>query len=66
MRLPNINLNIMYHVNSAVIKSILKSMPRKEIPAEMEKLEKKIKETEPGTERSKYLRLYRWCQKLTS
>ncbi|WP_262510727.1 hypothetical protein [Brumimicrobium aurantiacum] len=41
-------------------------MPKKEIPAEMEKLKQKIHETEPGTERSKYLRLYRWCQKLIS
>ncbi|WP_417266102.1 hypothetical protein [Brumimicrobium sp.] len=56
----------MYHVNSAVIKSILRSMPRKEIPVEMEKLKQKIIETPPGTERSKYLKLYRWCQKLTS
>jgi len=63
---PNITLNIMYHINSAVIKSILRSMPRKEIPAEMEKIKKKIIKTTPGTERSKFVRLYRWCQKLTS
>jgi len=41
-------------------------MPRKEIPAEMEKLKQKIIETPPGTERSKFIRLYRFCQKLTS
>jgi len=41
-------------------------MPRKEIPAEMEKIKKKISETEPGTERSKLIRLYRFCQRLTS
>jgi len=56
----------MYHINPAVTKSILRSMPRKEIPAEMEKLKKKIIETEPGTERSKYLRLYRFCERLVS
>jgi len=56
----------MYHINSAVIKSILRSMPRKEIPAEMKKLKLKIVETPPGTERSKLIRLYRFCQKLTS
>jgi len=40
-------------------------MPRKEIPAEMEKIKKRIIETPPGTERSKLIRLYRFCQKLT-
>jgi len=56
----------MYHINSAVIKSILRSMPRKEIPAEMKKLKQRIIETPPGTERSKFIRLYLFCQKLTS
>jgi len=56
----------MYHVNSAVIKSILRSMPRKEIPAEMENIKKKIVETPPGTERSKFIRLYQFCEKLIS
>jgi len=56
----------MYHINSAVIKSILRSMPRKEIPAEMEKIKKKIIETPPGTERSKFIRLYWFCKKLIS
>jgi len=44
----------------------LRIMPRKEIPAEMEKFEKKNKKMEPATERSIFIRLYRWCQKLTS
>jgi len=56
----------MYHINPACTKSILRTMPRKEIPAEMEKLKQKISETPPGIERSKFIRLYRWCQKLTS
>jgi len=56
----------MYHINPAVTKSILRSIPRKEIPAEMEKLKLKITETTPGTERSKLIRLYRFCQKRTS
>jgi len=56
----------MYHINPAVTKSILRSMPRKEIPAEMEKIKEKIIETPPGTERSKFIKLYRWCQKLNS
>jgi len=55
----------MYHINPACTKSILRTMPRKEIPAEMEKLKQKITETPPGTERSKFIRLYRWCQELT-
>jgi len=41
-------------------------MPKKEIPAEMEKLKLKIVETPPGTERSKFIRLYRFCEKLSS
>jgi hypothetical protein len=56
----------MYHINSACTKSILRTMPRKVILAEMEKLKLKVSETPPGTERSKFIKLYRWCQKLTS
>jgi len=41
-------------------------MPRKEIPAEMEKIKKKIIETPPGTERIKFIRLYRFCERLIS
>lgn len=41
-------------------------MPRKEIPAEMENLKQRIIETPPGTERTKFIRLYLFCQKLTS
>jgi hypothetical protein len=36
-------------------------MPRKEIPAEMEKIKSKISETPPGTERNKFVRLYQFC-----
>jgi len=56
----------MYHINPACTKSILRSMPRKEIPAEMKKLKLKIVETDPGTERSKFIRLYQFCEKLIS
>lgn len=56
----------MYHINLACIKNILASMPKKEIPAEMEKIKQKLIETPPGTERSKYVKLYQWCQKLLS
>ncbi len=41
-------------------------MPRKEIPAEMENLKQRIIETPPGTERSKFIRLYRFCEELIS
>ncbi len=41
-------------------------MPRKEIPAEMEKIKQKIEETPPGTERSKFIKLYRFCERLTN
>jgi hypothetical protein len=54
----------MYHINPACTKSILRSMPRKEIPEEMEKLKRKISETPPGTVRSKFIRLYRFCERL--
>jgi len=56
----------MYHINPACTKSILKSMPRKEIPAEIEKLKQKISETPLGTERSNFLRLYQFCERLIS
>jgi len=56
----------MYHINPACTKSILRTMPRKEIPAEMEKIKQKIIETPPGTERSKFIRLFRFCEKLIS
>jgi hypothetical protein len=56
----------MYHINPACTKSILRTMPKKEIPVEMEKIKRRIIETPSGTERSKLIKLYRWCQKLTS
>jgi len=56
----------MYHINSACTKSILRTMPRKDILAEMEKIKEKINETPYWTERNKFIKLYRWCQKLTS
>ncbi|WP_165366115.1 hypothetical protein [Brumimicrobium glaciale] len=56
----------MYHINPACTKSILRTMPRKEIPAEMEKIKEKISETPPGNERSKFVRLYKFCEKLIS
>ena len=62
--MPNINFNIMYHVNSAVIKSILRSMPRKEIPAEIEKIKERIDEVPPGNERTKYIKLLQFCYNL--
>jgi len=56
----------MYHINPACTKSILRTMPRKEIPAEMEKIKEKISETTPGNERSKFVRLYKFCERLVS
>jgi len=41
-------------------------MPKKEIPAEMEKLQEKISETPPGTDRSKFIKLYQFCERLIS
>lgn len=54
----------MYHINPACTKRILASMPKSEIPTEMEKIKQKVIETPPGNERNKFIRLYQWCEKL--
>jgi len=47
-------------------KDILRTMPRKEILAEMEKLKQNISEAPFGTERSKFVRFYQFCERLIS
>ena len=54
----------MYHINPACTKRILASMPKREIPEEIEKIKKKLDQAEPGNERMKYIKLLQFCQKL--
>jgi len=39
-------------------------MLKNKISAEMERIKERILQTPPGTEKSKFIKLYRWCQKL--
>jgi hypothetical protein len=39
-------------------------MPKNEIPAEIEKIKQKIDEVPPGNERTKYLKLLKFCYNL--
>lgn len=54
----------MYHINPACTKRILASMPKKEIPAEIEKIKQKLDVASPGNERTKYLKLLQFCYNL--
>ena len=54
----------MYHINPACTKRILASMPKKEIPAEIEKIKQRIDEVPPGNERTKYIKLLQFCYNL--
>jgi len=54
----------MYHVNPAVIKSLLSSMPKEQFIQEAKKIKQAVpKFPEGSTERSKYIKLYQWCVK---
>lgn len=51
----------MYHINPACIKSILRSMPRKEFIKQMNIIKGKMNDSEEGTqEYFKFKRLYEW------
>ena len=54
----------MYHINPACTKRILASMPKKEIPAEIEKIKERIDEVPQGNERTKYIKLLQFCYNL--
>lgn len=56
----------MYNINPACTKNILKRMPKKEIPAEMERIKTKIIESPPGHQRVKFIKLYQYCENLIS
>lgn len=52
----------MYHVNPAVIKSLLSSMPKDQFIQEMEKIKQAVPKFPKGsTKRSMYVKLYQWC-----
>jgi len=52
----------MYHVNPAVIKSLLSSMPKDQFVLETEKIKQTVpKFPEGSTKRSMYVKLYQWC-----
>jgi hypothetical protein len=52
----------MYHVNSAVIKSLLSSMPKEQFVKEAKKIKQAVPKFPHGsTKRSMYVKLYQWC-----
>ena len=52
----------MYHINPAVIKSILASMPQKEFSIHMRYIRRQIPKCVPGSnQRQMFLNLYLWC-----
>jgi hypothetical protein len=53
----------MYHINPAVIKSILASMPQKEFIIHARYIRRKASTTPPGTNiHAMYVNLYIWCR----
>ena len=52
----------MYHINPAVIKSILASMPQKEFIIHARYIRRQVHKLEPGTNRrTMFVQLYQWC-----
>lgn len=52
----------MYHINPAVIKSILASMPQKEFIIHARYIRRQVHKLEPGTNRrAMFVKLYQWC-----
>ena len=52
----------MFHVNPAVIKSLLSSMPEEQFVKETEKIKQAVPKFPHGsTKRSMYVKLYQWC-----
>ncbi|MCC5923251.1 MAG: hypothetical protein JJT77_05670 [Crocinitomicaceae bacterium] len=55
----------MYHINTAVIKSILANMPKEEFLEEFQKIRERYLNThERSVEHVKYASLYNWCLRL--
>ncbi|AEA42574.1 hypothetical protein [Fluviicola taffensis] len=52
----------MYHINPAVIKSILASMSQKEFSIHMRFIRRQVPKCVPGSNRRQmFLNLYQWC-----
>ncbi len=52
----------MYHINPAVIKTILASMPQKELVIHMRYIRFQVSISDPGSNRRQMLvSLYQWC-----
>jgi hypothetical protein len=52
----------MYHLNPAVIKSILSTMPQKEFIIHARYIRRQAFKSEPGSNRrAMFVRLYKWC-----
>jgi hypothetical protein len=53
----------MYHINPAVIKSILASMPKKEFIIHARYIRRQAFKSEPGSNRrAMFVSLYQWCR----
>lgn len=53
----------MYHINPAVIKSILSSMPQREFIIHARYIRRQALISEPGSSRRhKFMLLYSWCR----
>jgi hypothetical protein len=53
----------MYHINPAVIKSILSTMPQREFIIHARYIRRQVHKLESGTNRhAMFVRLYQWCR----
>jgi hypothetical protein len=53
----------MYHINPAVIKSILSSMPQREFIIHARYIRRQVSKSEPGSNRrAMFINLYQWCR----
>jgi len=53
----------MYHINPAVIKSILSQLPKEQFIIHARYIRRQVHKLEPGTNRhAMFVRLYAWCR----
>jgi hypothetical protein len=61
--IPSFSQKVMYHINPAVIKSILSSMPQREFIIHARYIRRQVYKSEPGTNRrAMFINLYLWCR----
>ena len=61
--IPPFSQKVMYHINPAVIKSILSSMPKREFIIHARYIRRQVHKLEPGTNRhAMFINLYQWCR----